>query len=409
MLRAIAGGIPEARHATLRPLRLDDGTLLDRGLVLYFPGPASFTGEDCAEFHIHGGRAVVAAALRLLSSFARVRLAEPGEFTRRAFANGKMDLLDIESLSDLIAAETESERRFAIGNGAGRHAALYKAWRQEIVRARAMVEAQLDFGDEDDVSEDSVVGLDHTLADLQARVRHHVDGYRRAEMVSRGLDVVLLGAPNVGKSSLLNALARRDAAIVTEEPGTTRDLVEVVLDLEGEKVRVTDTAGIRTPGGMVERIGIERALERAASARLVLALVPVDGSAEPIEVPGGVDHLLVGTKIDLATRGGFDACYDHLISSRSGQGLPDLLTRLAAMARAERPLAGEVVPWKERHVGLLNETIGCLAKAVETPPGALELKAEALRSASNALGRIAGDVDVEDLLDEIFGTFCIGK
>ncbi|MBX3569575.1 MAG: tRNA uridine-5-carboxymethylaminomethyl(34) synthesis GTPase MnmE [Rhizobiaceae bacterium] len=407
LVRRLAGTVPPARRAAYRTLRDADGLTIDRGIVLHFPAPDSFTGEECAEFHVHGGRAVVDALLGALCKVSSVRLAEPGEFTRRAFQNGKMTLLDSEALADLIEAETEAERRFAIQNGAGRHAMLYGEWRREIIRIWSAIEARLDFSDEDDVPDDLPADLLTDIVALEGRISQHLSGYRQAEMVRAGFDVVLLGAPNVGKSSLLNALAARQVAIVTDEPGTTRDLIELVLDLEGTKVRVTDTAGIRAPSGRVEEIGIARAVERASQAQLVLLLAPADGSAEFLEPPAGVDCLHVVTKIDMAGAASA-ARHRHSISTVTGAGLPDLIAVVAGRAAAHRPADGEVLPWKARHVELLRQAGAYLAQACAAGVG-LEIRSERLRAAAASLGRIAGDVDVEDLLDAIFSSFCIGK
>jgi tRNA modification GTPase len=387
--------------------------VLDRGLVLYFPGPASFTGEDCAEFHVHGGRAVVDALLKALVSHTGVRLAEAGEFARRAFANGKMTLLDSEALADLIAADTEAERRFAVSNGTGRHAELYSGWRASIIGIRARIEANLDFGDEDDVPDDLPETVWTEISALEDAIRAHAAGYERTEMMREGFDVVLLGAPNVGKSSLINALAAREVAIVTEEPGTTRDLLDVLLDVGGIKVRITDTAGLRRPEGRVEEIGIERALARSRTAQLVLLLAPADGSVPFAEPPASGNSsaapqiLRVATKSDLAPSAARSDA-DHVISTVSGEGLAGLVETIGRRAAETAPAPGEILPWKARHVGLLCGAVDGLAQA-RAPGLGLEIRAEFLRAASRSLGRIAGDVDVEDLLDSIFGTFCIGK
>ncbi|MFZ1773703.1 MAG: tRNA uridine-5-carboxymethylaminomethyl(34) synthesis GTPase MnmE, partial [Rhizobiaceae bacterium] len=241
----VCGGLPAARYASLRPIRSRNGELLDEGLVIYFPGPASFTGEDVLEIHLHGSRAVAAAVLSELAGFTGLRMAEAGEFSRRAYLNGKKDLAAVEGLADLIAAETEAQRRFAQGNSSGVQSRLYQSWRQRIIDMRSLIEAELDFADEGDIAgsvSDLVWG---DAARLGEEIRGHLAGFKRAEIVLDGFKVVLAGAPNAGKSSLLNALAKRDAAIVSDEPGTTRDLVDVSLDLGGMKVVLTDTAGIR--------------------------------------------------------------------------------------------------------------------------------------------------------------------
>ena len=384
-----------------------DGSLLDEGLTLFFPGPRSFTGEDCAEFHIHGGRAVVDALLRAICEIEGCRLAQAGEFSRRAFENGKMDLLTAEATADIVTAETEAQRRFAAQNGGGGHAALYAKWRSRLIRARALVEAELDFSDEADVPGSVSDQVWDEVATLRGEVDAHVSGYRKAEMLRDGFDVVLLGAPNSGKSSLLNALARRDAAIVTSEPGTTRDLIEVALDIDGLKVRVTDTAGIRETEGLVERLGIERALARAREAGLVLVLEDVTA---PLPIEATAQQVMrVGTKIDLLDGRQQASSYDFTISCVSGEGLAELLEHIALRARRAAPQAGELIPWRLRHVELLAECARHLDSALGNTDVGLELRSEELRLAATALGRISGAVDVEDLLDVIFGQFCIGK
>ena len=246
--------------------------MLDRGLCLFFPGPNSFTGEDCAEFHLHGGKAVVAAALDALYALDGIVLAEPGAFMRRAFHNGKLDLLDAEATADLLGAETEAQRRFAAANASGRNTQLYSKWRTALVRARALIEAELDFADEADIPGSVSDQVWTDIAALCEQIDGHIAGYHRAEIARDGYDVVLVGPPNAGKSTLFNALARRDVAIVSDEAGTTRDLIEIALDLDGVKVRLTDSAGVRDAAGKVERLGIERTLARAAEADLVLWL-----------------------------------------------------------------------------------------------------------------------------------------
>jgi tRNA modification GTPase len=390
-------------------LRLADGSPLDEGLTLFFPAPRSFTGEDCAEFHIHGGRAVVDALLRAICAIEGCRLAQAGEFSRRAFENGKMDLLTAEATADIVTAETEAQRRFAAQNGEGGHAALYADWRRRLIQARALIEAELDFSDEADVPGSVSDQVWDEVATLRKSIEAHISGYGKAEMLRDGFDVVLLGAPNAGKSSLLNALARRDAAIVTPEPGTTRDLIEVVLDVDGLKVRVTDTAGIRKTDGLVERLGIERALARARTAGLVLVLEDMTAPL-PIETYGMQQRILkVGTKVDLLDGRRDVSRYDFTISCVSCEGLQELLNYVADRARTAAPRMGELIPWRMRHVELLSECAKHLTAALGDADAGLELRSEDLRLAANALGRISGAVDTEDLLDMIFGQFCIGK
>ncbi|MGB3389212.1 MAG: tRNA uridine-5-carboxymethylaminomethyl(34) synthesis GTPase MnmE [Pseudaminobacter sp.] len=409
IVETVCGRLPEPRLARFGTLRRADGEPLDAGLTLFFPGPDSFTGEDMVEFHVHGGRAVVAAVLETLVAFNGVRHAEPGEFTRRAFLNGKVDLLKAEALADLVTAETESQRRFALLNS-GPQSALYAEWRQRLIFARAMIEAEMDFSDEADVpgAVGSTVWAD--IEKMISEITAHMEGYRQAETSRDGYDVVSLGAPNAGKSSLLNALARRDAAIVTDEPGTTRDLVEVVLDLNGVKVRLTDTAGIREEAGRVEQIGIDRARDRARGADLILYLVDLD-DPKPI---AGVDTqarcLTVGTKADLAQHRATDSSYDHVISvASSGSGLNELLGSIGGYAVEATGTVSDILPSRQRHIELLRRTAHFMEAALGAPDTAAEIKAEYLRLAAEQLGRISGAVDPEDLLDVIFSQFCIGK
>lgn len=405
VVETVAGGVPAPRVAALRNLVSSDGEILDRGIVLYFQGPESFTGEDCAEFQVHGGRAVVAALLRELASFPELRHAEAGDFTRRAFLNGKLDLAQTEALSDLIAAETEAQRQFAVTNASDRHKAIYADWGSRLLHARAMIEAELDFADESDVPGSVSDQVWSDMAQLREEILQHLAGYSTAEIVREGFRVVLLGAPNAGKSSLLNALARRDVAIVTDIPGTTRDLIEVSLDLGGYKVILTDTAGLRETKDEVERIGVERALGAADRANLVLHLVDASMPGAP-EIALDVPVWKVASKCDLhaPSEAGF------AVSSVTGEGIDRLIEALAAMVSDRTGFAGlQSVPFRSRHVTLLREGAGHLGRAIEATLLPLELRAEELRLAARALARIVGESDVEDLLGAIFSEFCIGK
>ena len=407
-LETIAGEVPSARMAQFCRFVDAAGAPIDTGLALFFPGPNSFTGEDVAEFQIHGGRASVSALLNVLTSMDGVRHAEPGEYTQRAFLNGKLDLTETEALADLIAAETEAQRRFALANAAGAQRTLYLGWRERLLHARAMVEAEIDFADEDDVPGSVAASMWADVRALIEEIERHVAGFHAAEIIRDGYDVVILGAPNAGKSSLFNVLAKRDAAIVTDEPGTTRDLLEIALDLGGIRVRVTDTAGLREAGGRIESMGIERARARAAEADLVLMLEDLTAPAH-VEV-GVADRkvMKIGTKVDLvpgALSG--DSRYDRLVSSTSGAGIPELLEEVGSRASAAVQSVGDVLPSRLRHIELLQTTMEFLAKAIEEME--LELRAEDLRLAADTLGRIVGAVDVEDILGAIFSQFCIGK
>ncbi|KQU62663.1 tRNA modification GTPase TrmE [Aminobacter sp. DSM 101952] len=407
-LETIWGSLPQPRLAHYGALHASDGRVIDKALTLFFPGPNSFTGEDCGEFQVHGGRAVVATLLAEISGLPGFRQAEAGEFTKRAFLNGKIDLLEAEALADLVNAETEAQRQFAVMNSGGAQSELYLGWRQRLIHARAMIEAEMDFADEGDVPGSVSTQIWRDVKLLIEEMNRHADGYGKAEMIRDGFDVVILGAPNAGKSSLLNALVRRDAAIVTDEPGTTRDLVEAVLDLDGMKVRIIDTAGLREPAGKVEAIGIERARERAKGADLVVLLEDMTSPVAVLDIPAGIRNLRIGNKLDLSASLE-DGRYAASISTKSGEGLDRLLDMISAMAGEAIGQRGDVLPSRLRHVELLQQASGYLELALSTQDSLLELKAENLRLASDRIGKLSGAVDVEDLLDVIFSQFCIGK
>lgn len=401
----LCGSEPQPRRAAYVALRDTDNELIDRGIGIFFAGPASFTGEDCVELQVHGSKAVVAKLLSTLSAMPGLRAAEAGEFTRRAYMNGKLDLANVEALSDLIAAETETQRRFAIASSSGRHREIYDSWRAKLIEARALIEAELDFADEADVPGSVSDRVWKDVRELRGRISAHLSAYHHAEIIREGLQVVILGAPNAGKSSLMNVLAQRDVAIVTDEAGTTRDVLEVHLDLGGLKVNLADTAGLRETPGKVEAIGIQRSLDRASSADLVLL---VEDMANPVMVPGlpDVPTIRVGNKADLVTD---TKCrdYDCVISTRTGEGIDRLISSLRQHADQYTASAGSIIPFRERHKVLLEEALAHLDIALEESE--LELAAERMRLASDALGRICGRIDVEDLLDTIFARFCIGK
>lgn len=407
-LETIAGALPRPRRAHYGPLTAPDGRKIDQALTLFFPGPQSFTGEDCGEFHVHGGRAVVATLLAEIGKLPGFRQAEAGEFTRRAFLNGKMDLLEAEALADLINSETEAQRQFAVMNSAGAQSELYLAWRKRLIHARAMIEAEMDFADESDVPGSVSTQVWEDVRLLITEIARHIDGYSKAEMIRDGFDVVILGAPNAGKSSLLNALVRREAAIVTDEPGTTRDLVEAAFDINGLKVRVTDTAGLREPAGKVEAIGIERAKERAKAADLVLFLQDMKEPDE-LKPPTDASAIMIGTKLDRVKGAEVAQRYALTISTVDGEGIDELISLIGARAAAAIGQRGDVLPSRLRHVELLNNAREYLDAALSAPDALLELKAENLRLASDRIGKLSGAVDVEDLLDVIFSQFCIGK
>jgi tRNA modification GTPase len=375
--------------------------------VLWFPAPASFTGEDMAELHVHGGRAVVANVLDAALSIDDVRLAEPGEFAARAFENGKIDLTEVEGLADLINAETDAQARQALAQAGGSLRRLYESWRGQLLRAQALAEAGLDFADEADVAANVTTNVGAIVAELILQISNHLAD-RRGERLRDGFRVVIVGAPNAGKSSLLNALARRDVAIVSEEAGTTRDIIEVHLDLDGLPVILTDTAGLREAGGKVEVEGIRRALARVEAANLVVWLIdakkPVSAPPEPL-ARGRVPFLAVRNKIDLASVG---AAEGISLSAKTGEGIDTLVAELKARAR-EALVAGAESPavTRARHRAELEGALAALERSRTAGPS--ELKAEELRIAARHLGRLTGNIDVEEVLGAIFSEFCIGK
>jgi tRNA modification GTPase len=413
-LRQLSGPPPPPRQASLRKIKSPGtGEVLDRGLALWLPGPASFTGEDIAELHIHGGRAVVGRVVEALISLRGVRLAEPGEFARRAFENGKLDLTEVEGLADLINAETEAQRRQALAQAEGSLRALYEGWRADLVRAQALIEAGLDFADEGDVIADVAAKVDPIVAELLAAIARHLAD-KSGERLRDGFRVVIAGAPNAGKSSLLNALAKRDAAIVSEEAGTTRDVIEVHLDLGGVPVMLIDTAGLREAEGKVEAEGIRRALARAGDADLVLWIV--DATAPQWDAPrgiasrtpgeGGATAVTVLNKIDLAL--GEGASRDAWrVSAKTGEGVERLVDALAEKAALGQG-AGTPVLTRARHRVELEAALAALERYGDRAL-APELKAEELRVAAHHLGRLTGRIDVEEVLGAIFAEFCIGK
>ncbi len=414
MLEALAGGLPTPRTAVLRTIRASqDGQDIDRAIVLWFPGPSSFTGEDTCEFHLHGGRAVVAGVLDALCRLGCL-LAEPGEFARRAFENGKIDLTEAEGLADLIDAETEAQRVQAMRQAGGALSRLYDGWRAELISALALIEAAIDFSDEPDVADDALVQAKERLAGLADRIAGHLADGRRGEILREGLRVVLAGAPNVGKSSLLNALARRDVAIVSAEAGTTRDVIEVRLDLVGLPVIVSDTAGIRDASGEVEREGIRRTYAEGRGADVVIWMTEarVPDRTVPAELAGseGGRVLVALSKADLAGPDQRNAGPEEVaLSVVTGEGIPELVARITAMAGDRVGLSEGAVITQARHRRALEDCTSSLQEALRGDFQAPEVVAEDVRRAAYALGRITGRVDAEDVLGEIFGRFCIGK
>ncbi|VVS99660.1 tRNA uridine-5-carboxymethylaminomethyl(34) synthesis GTPase MnmE [Rhizobium sp. EC-SD404] len=405
VLETMCGEVPEPRTTALRSIRNRNGEMLDKGLVIYFQSPKSFTGEDCAEFQVHGGRAIVAALLSELAGLPNIRLAEPGEFTRRAFENGRMDLTEAEGLADLIAAQTEMQRRLAVAQADGGLTRLYAGWAHQLLHARALVEADLDFADEDDVPGSVADRVWSDLEALRDEMERHLAYAAIGERIRDGFKIVIVGPPNAGKSSLLNALASREVAIVSPEAGTTRDLISVDVDLGGYAASITDTAGIRATDHGIEREGIARAKKALMNADLVLNLS--DNGAYIDDAPENIPHIYVGTKSDLIDNRSIKS--DIAISVETGQGVDGLIalckSKLSELANAP----SMALPTRLRHRQHLTESLDYLERAVTGPGMPIELRSEDLRMSADALGRITGRVDVEDVLDVIFSSFCIGK
>ncbi|HRJ66615.1 MAG TPA: tRNA uridine-5-carboxymethylaminomethyl(34) synthesis GTPase MnmE [Alphaproteobacteria bacterium] len=393
------------RHAYYVTLR-DGEKTIDRALAVYFKGPASFTGEDVVEYHVHGGRSVIESLLAALGRIDGCILAEPGEFTRRAFENGKLDLTEAEAIADLIDAETEAQRLQALSQLGGALAVLYQGWTDKLSGILAHQEADIEFP-EDDLPQGLSGALMPQIEILRADIAAHLDDNRRGERLRSGVMVAIIGAPNAGKSSLLNALARRDAAIVSDEAGTTRDVIEVHLDLGGYPAILADTAGLRDTAQQIEAEGIRRAQARAQEADLKIALF--DGTQE---TPDAATAALVDDKtvvaLSKADLGIVLPMDGFALSVRTGQGMEDFIKELTRrMAGLLGSGTGAPALTRQRHRSALEEAQQHLVRAQSTVLP--ELAAEDLRMALRALGRITGRVHVEELLDKIFRDFCIGK
>lgn len=406
----LCGKLSTPRLAQFVTLRDIDGSALDESVSLWFPAPHSATGEDVAEFHVHGGRAVITAMFDALGAIDGLRPAEPGEFTRRAFENGKLDLTEAEGLDDLIHADTDRQRRQALRHLKGLLGVKAESWRQQIIEASALIEAGIDFSDEGDVSAELVAPALRKIAALKSEIEETLISSAQSERLREGLTVAIAGPPNAGKSTLLNRLARRDAAIVSPHAGTTRDVIEVHLDLDGYPVTLIDTAGVRDTHDPVEQEGVRRARDRARTSDLVLWLVDANDKIAPTP-QGDDDHApvwIVRNKVDLvggdgAARAQFD------ISASSGDGVSDLVAALVTYARDYFGSGEMALVSRARHRTLLRETVAALERAGCSADKGDELLAEELRIAIHSLGRLTGRVDVEDILDVIFREFCIGK
>jgi tRNA modification GTPase len=404
----IRGALPRERLASLRTLRHPvTGEELDRALVVRFPAPRSFSGEDMAELQITGGRAVLAAVVEALACLPNLRPADPGEFTLRAFENGRMDLSQVEGLADLVDAQTQAQRRQALRIADGALSRETDAIRGLIVEAMAQVEAQIDFSDQEDVDDHSLGDVHRFAKEAATRIRRALSSAQSGERLRDGFNVVIAGAPNVGKSTLMNAIARRDVSIVSAAPGTTRDPIEIQLELRGFPVNLVDTAGIREAADPVEAEGILRARRRADEADLILWLSeggPVDPSAPAADRRPA---LQVRTKIDLQNERAAEGSID--VSAKTGQGIDDLLASIASIAEELFQGHGPALITLTRHRLAFEEALAHLDRLLAGRDAALELAAEDLRLAARALERIAGRIDVEEVLGEIFSRLCIGK
>ena len=421
------GRVPEQRKASLARVRDPfTGETIDEALALWFPGPKSETGEDMAELQLHGGRAVVTAVLTALGKLDGLRMAEPGEFTRRAFENGRLDLTAVEGLADLIYAETEAQRRQAYRQLKGLLGERAETWRARLIEALALIEARIDFSDEADVPEDLIGPALAIAQTLREEIAEALAGAARGERLREGLVVAIAGPPNAGKSTLFNRIAQREAAIVSPIPGTTRDVIEVHLDLNGYPVTVLDTAGMRESNDPVEREGVRRAQMRANDADLVLWVVEAGSAMDRTQIhfmdahrQGDQEVWLVQSKADLINHNKAARVINEqelqftnmsLVSAATGEGVNQLMNQIS-MNVAQFFGGGEgAVVTRERHRKALEETLEALDRAAkEGHAGREDIIAEELRLASRALGRLTGRVDVEDILDVIFRDFCIGK
>ncbi|WP_169566598.1 tRNA uridine-5-carboxymethylaminomethyl(34) synthesis GTPase MnmE [Sneathiella limimaris] len=404
--------LPAIRMASVREIwSLDGSYLIDEALVLLFKGPESFTGEDVVEIHLHGGPALVTALFDNLSGLEDFRPADPGEFTRRAFENGKLDLTEAEGIGDLVNAETHAQHQQALRQMRGELGAIYTAWREELIQSLAHLEADIDFPDED-LPEGVASAIRPKIDRLKGEMKQHLADGHRGEKIREGLDVVILGAPNIGKSSLLNKLARKEAAIVSEQAGTTRDIVEVHLDLAGYPVTIADTAGIRDATDLVEREGVRRARARAEAADILIFMTEAAmGSDAPVEFSDLMtdESYRIYNKADLGAQkpGPTDHPRHFYLSVKTEEGLDLFLQQLEEDVVNRLDVSGAPSLTRLRHRQSLEDCIEALDRFDQAPDP--ELAAEDVRLAVRALGRITGRVDVEDILDVVFGDFCIGK
>jgi tRNA modification GTPase len=396
----MTGSLPKPRSSALRMVKDHEGDFIDQALILSFVGPDSFTGEDVVELHLHGSIAIVRRVLEVLGDFSGSRLAEPGEFTRRALENGRLDLVQVEGLADLIEAETEAQRKQALRVLSGALGSKIEEWRRSLIRAAALLEATIDFADEDvpvDVSDE----VHELLHSVDAALTFEIDGTTAAERIRSGFEVAIIGSPNVGKSTLLNRLAGREAAITSSIAGTTRDVIEVRMDLGGLPVTLLDTAGIRESSDEIETLGIKLALRRAAGADLRVFLLD-EGDVTPFTPDP--DDVVVRSKADLT-----GDCYPA-ISGKSGAGVDQLLS--AIEKSLEKLASGAGLATHERHARAMStsrESLQTALQLLKNGPDQYDIVSAELRIGIHALEVLVGRIDAENLLDEIFASFCLGK
>ncbi|KAG0193826.1 mitochondrial splicing system protein [Apophysomyces sp. BC1034] len=432
MQRMAGLAVAEPRKAYFRRIRHPlTGQVLDRGLVLWFPGPHSFTGEHTVEFHIHGGNAVVKSVLNALNSMENFRMAEQGEFARRAFYNDKLDLTELEGLADLLNAETEVQRQLALRQAEGGLRIPYEAWREQIIFCMANTEAVIDFGEDEQIEDDVLDKVAKDILDLRNSIQHHLNDSRVGEIVRSGIQVAIVGPPNAGKSTFLNRLAKREAAIVSDIPGTTRDVVEVTLNLGGYPIVVSDTAGLRESKDMIEMEGVKRAKSRLRTSDIKICLlslgqlhiesdrISIDKIVRDVidnetfvilnkqDISEGMDTVKLAKAVERVT----GARKVWTMSCKTSQGLDIFLQDMIGIlkARFDESIASPVLITQARHRQHLEDCVKSLNAFLDMPMEDVVLSAEELRQAANALGRITGRVDVEDVLDVLFGQFCIGK
>ncbi|WP_316858389.1 tRNA uridine-5-carboxymethylaminomethyl(34) synthesis GTPase MnmE [uncultured Cohaesibacter sp.] len=407
---------PSPRFAALRFVTDPaNGRVIDQAIILFFPAEKSFTGEESVEFHLHGGRAVVRAMFDLLSGFEGCRMAEAGEFTRRAFENGKYDLTAVEGLADLIHAETENQRKQAMRQASGAHKSVIDGWRETLLYSRSMIEAELDFSDEEDIPGAVSDVIWPKLKRLTTEMESHLSMADRGERLRNGLTVVLAGHPNAGKSSLLNWFAKRDVAIVTDEAGTTRDLLELHLDIEGYPVTMIDTAGLRVSNSKVEKEGIRRALEKSENADLLIEVIDGTDPNARVKLNSHAERMVLFNKQDKVGEGADSQISEdpdensYFVSVKAGTGMNDFYESFVKQIQNLFDGAEDVLITRKRHEESLRSCVENVNKSLTSTELPLEIRSEFLRMAGDDLGKITGRIDVEEMLGVIFSQFCVGK